>query len=237
MAAVLNFYSFTNIEEPELLMQKILRYGKRKLIKGSVILAFEGFNVCISAQEKQCYLFVDYIKEITGAKDIECKVNYCDFHPFRKLKVKIKPEIVTMKVHQLDISKKGLYVNPESWDALIAQDDVVNIDVRNDYEVEAGSFKRSLNPFTKSFSEFALWVDKNIGMLKNKKVAMFCTGGIRCEKASAYMKTKGCDEVYHLKGGILQYLHDTKNKNKFWEGECFVFDDRELITDGLEPKK
>ncbi len=237
MITVLNFYSFTNIENPEILMQEILRYGKRKLIRGSVILAYEGFNAGISGSSEACRLFLAYIKEITKANAIECKVNICDYHPFRKLKIKIKPEIVTMKVDSLDIAKKGVYIDSNKWEQLIEEDNVVNIDVRNDYEVEVGSFKGALNPRTKSFSEFALWVDKNIGDLKNKRVAMFCTGGIRCEKASAYMKTKGCDEVYHLKGGILQYLQDTNNKNKLWQGECFVFDERELVTDRLEPKE
>ena len=147
--------------------------------------------------------------------------------PFKRMFIKLKKEIVNMGLGSFD-TPRGEYVSGEAWDQLIQQPDVVLVDTRNDFEVEMGTFKNAVDPKTTSFTEFPQWAKENLDPAKHKKVAMFCTGGIRCEKSTAYLKAQGFNEVYHLKGGILQYLADTKNKNGLWQGECFVFDDRRM---------
>ena len=234
--AIMNFYSFVKISEPELLIPRILLLGMKKRLKGTILLAQEGFNGGISGREEDINLLIAKIIEYTGAKDIINKTNYSSNHVFSKLKVKLKKEIVSMGVHNLNITElKGDYIEPKDWDQFITRDDVVLVDTRNDYEVEIGTFEKALNPNTYSFKEFPKWADQNKDLLKNKKIAMCCTGGIRCEKSTAYLKTLGYDEVYHLKGGILQYLEDTQNINKLWKGECFVFDDRNEVDENLRP--
>lgn len=234
--AVLSFYCFTTICAPEEILPKILFIAKRKRIRGTVILAHEGFNGSISGSESDLRLLVSKITEYTNADNIESKVNYCNNHPFSKIKVKIKEEIVTMRSGDIDVNAlKGDYIEPKDWDEFINKDDVVVIDTRNSYEVDMGSFKNALDPSTSDFKEFPNWARNNSEVFKDKKIAMFCTGGIRCEKSTAFMKQLGYNEVYHLKGGILQYLEDTGNKNNQWQGECFVFDDRISVTDDLRP--
>ena len=236
--AVLSFYCFTDISEPEQLLPKILFIAKKKRIRGTVILAREGFNSSISGLEEDLKLLVDKIIEYTAAKDVSIKVNYCDTHPFSRIKVKIKDEIVTMRNGKIDInSLKGEYVASEDWDDFISRDDVLLVDTRNTYEIKMGTFKGAVNPSIKDFKEFPQWVKNHSHLFQGKKVAMCCTGGIRCEKSTAFMKQLGYKEVYHLKGGILQYLDDTGNKNCQWQGECFVFDDRIAVTDDLRPSQ
>ena len=233
---VLNFYSFVGIESPEMLIPKILLIGRKKSIKGTILLAKEGFNGGISGAQEDVELLVENLRKITGAEDINVKINYAPSHPFRKLKVKIKKEIVTMGIEDLNIDAfKGRYVEPKDWDTLISRDDVVLVDTRNDYEVEIGTFENAIDPKTATFREFPKWVQSNRDALDGKVIAMCCTGGIRCEKSTAYLKSLGYEEVYHLKGGILQYLEDTKNANHKWNGECFVFDDRRAVDDSLAP--
>ena len=155
--------------------------------------------------------------------------------PFYRMKVRLKREIVTMGVDGVDPNEVvGTYVDPKDWNALITDPDVILIDTRNDYEVEIGTFKGALNPDTQTFREFPQWVEDNRENLKKPKVAMFCTGGIRCEKASSFMKQNGFDDVYHLKGGILKYLETQPEKESLWEGDCFVFDQRVAVKHGLE---
>lgn len=234
--AVLSFYSFTNIEEPEILLPKILLVGKKKSIKGTVLVAKEGFNGSISGPADLVKFVVDEIVKLTSAKEVSVKLNYCDIHPFHKLKVKLKTEIVALGVGEMDVENlKGEYIDPENWDDFIKQENVVVVDTRNDYEVEVGTFDQALDPKTETFKQFPKWVEDNKSSLAGKKIAMYCTGGIRCEKSTAYMKQLGFEEVYHLKGGILQYLEDTGNKNGAWKGECFVFDDRRAVADDLSP--
>jgi UPF0176 protein len=234
--AILNFYSFVNIQEPEMLIPKILLIGRKKSIKGTILLAKEGFNGGVSGSKKDLDLLVDSLKSITNAEDINIKVNYAKNHPFRKLKVKIKKEIVTMGVENLDVNGlKGEYVEPKDWDNFLNKKDVILIDTRNDYEIEAGTFSGAIDPKTDTFRQFPEWVSKNEDILKNRVIAMCCTGGVRCEKSTAYLKSLGYKEVYHLKGGILQYLEDTKNVNNKWVGECFVFDDRRAVDKELSP--
>jgi UPF0176 protein len=234
--SVVSFYSFTNIEDIESLLPKILLVGKKKSVYGTILLAHEGFNGSISGEQESCDLLVQEIIKLTSAASINIKVNYCDIHPFQKLKVKLKKEIIAMAIGDLDVDNlKGQYIEPDSWDDFISQNDVMVVDTRNDYEVAVGSFKGAVDPRTETFKQFPEWVQQNKELLYGKKIAMYCTGGIRCEKSTAYLKTQGFNEVYHLKGGILQYLEDTKNARNMWEGECFVFDDRRAVTKDLLP--
>lgn len=235
--AIFSFYSFVNIPEPEVLLPKILLITKKKCVKGTIILAKEGFNGSISSTIKDdLHLVIQILQDLTNPKDISVKVNYCNIQPFSKIKIKIKNEIVSMKAGKIDVERlKGEYIETTDWDKWIKRSDVIIIDTRNSYEVKAGTFPGAVNPHTESFREFPEWAKNNAKLLQNKKITMFCTGGIRCEKSTAYMKTLGYNEVYHLKGGILQYLEDTKNKNRAWKGNCFVFDDRGSINSALLP--
>ena len=234
--AVLSFYSFTNIEDPAILLPKILLITKKKYVRGTVLVAFEGFNGSISGSEENVIFVVEEIRKITGAQDINIKINYCDEQPFSRIKVKIKEEIVALKFGELDVENlKGEYVETRDWDDFINRSDVVTIDTRNEYEVKVGTFEGAVDPKTKTFREFPQWAINHMDLLKDKKVAMYCTGGIRCEKSTAFMKMVGYKDVYHLKGGILQYLEDTNNANGKWKGDCFVFDDRRAVDDALAP--
>jgi UPF0176 protein len=234
--AVLSFYSFTKIEDPQRLFSQLLLIGKKKQLRGTVLIAMEGVNGSISGNEENTRLLVEEYIKLTGASDVSIKVNYCDLHPFQKFKIKLKQEIVAMNVGELDVENlSGELIDSSQWDEFINQDDVVLIDTRNDYEVTVGRFKGAVNPHTETFKQFPTWVQNNMSMLSGKKVAMYCTGGIRCEKSTSYLKQLGFQEVYHLKGGILQYLADTQNKNNLWQGECFVFDDRRAVAPDLSP--
>lgn len=219
-----------------MLIPKILLVGKKKSIRGTILLAKEGFNGSISGTVETTQILLKELISITGATEVNIKTNYDDIHPFHKLKVKLKPEIIAMGLGEMDVQNlKGDYIETKDWDKFIAGDNVVVVDTRNDYEVEVGTFEGAINPFTETFKQFPKWAQDNADMMKGKKVAMFCTGGVRCEKSTAYMKTLGFEEVYHLKGGILQYLEDTGNKDGKWQGECFVFDDRRAVDDELKP--
>ncbi len=234
--AILSAYSFLNIEEPESLIPKLLFVSKRKYVKGTILLSKEGFNGSFSGSYESVNLVLEELKKLTSAKDVNVKINYSAIHPFRKLKIRLKREIVTMNVDNLNVNLfKGGYIETKDWDELITQQDVILVDIRNDYEVEVGTFKSAINPYTETFKQFPVWAEQNAELLKGKKVAMFCTGGIRCEKSTSLLKSMGHKEVYHLKGGILQYLADTQNKNNLWQGECFVFDDRRAVADDLLP--
>lgn len=236
--AVLSFYSFTNIEDPAILLPKILLVTKKKYVRGTVLVAFEGFNGSISGSEENVIFVMEEIRKITGAQDINIKINYCDEQPFSRIKVKIKEEIVALKFGKLDVERlKGEYVETCDWDNFIKGADVITIDTRNDYEVKVGTFEGAVDPKTKTFREFPQWAMSNMDLLKDKKVAMYCTGGIRCEKSTALLRKLGVEKVYHLKGGILQYLEDTKNINGTWQGECFVFDDRGAVSSSLDPSE
>lgn len=234
--AIISFYSFTNIAEPELLIPKILLIGKKKMVRGTVLVAKEGFNGSISGSKETTDAVLNEIIKLTGAVDVNIKANYDDIHPFHKFKVKLKNEIITMGAGALDVQNlKGEYIETNQWDEFISREDVILVDTRNDYEVEVGTFKGAINPMTETFRQFPAWVEENRALLEGKKIAMTCTGGVRCEKSTAYLKSLGYQDVYHLKGGILQYLEDTKNPNKKWVGECFVFDDRFAVDDDLAP--
>jgi UPF0176 protein len=232
---VWSFYCFVEIKEPEMLLPKILLIAKKKSIKGTILLAKEGFNGSISSTSQNAELLFAELKRLTDAKDINLKINPGKFQAFSKFKIKIKKEIVVLGVSDLAVNElKGQYIKPKDWDEFVAKKDVVVIDTRNDYEVEIGSFANAINPKTESFRDLPNWLKENFETLKDKKVAMFCTGGIRCEKSTAYLKALGHDQVYHLKGGILQYFEDTKNQNSKWQGRCFVFDDRKSLNVDLK---
>ena len=203
-------------------------------IRGTLILAHEGINGTVAGTAEAVEALIAYLNtwsEFTGA---EIKYSTAEKMPFYRMKVRLKREIVTMGMPDIDpLLAAGTYVEAEDWNALIADRDTVLIDTRNDYEVRIGTFRDAVNPDTKTFTEFPAWVAANSEKLEGKKVAMFCTGGIRCEKASAFVKGLGVENVYHLKGGILKYLEEVPVEESRWEGECFVFDERVSVGHGL----
>jgi UPF0176 protein len=203
-------------------------------VKGTLILAHEGINGTIAASRQGIDEALNHIRGIPGCAGLEHKESAAGEMPFFRMKVRLKKEIVTMGVPGVDPNVAvGTYVEPEDWNALIADPDVVLIDTRNDYEVRVGTFEGAINPQTASFRDFPAWFEARGGFGGARKVAMFCTGGIRCEKATAYLKTRGFDEVYHLKGGILKYLETVPEADSRWRGECFVFDQRTTLVHGV----
>ena len=233
---VATFYKFVTISDLEAKQKQILAWCEEKSIKGTIILASEGINGTIAGTQKAIASVVTLLRSIDGLADLEYKKSTAQKPPFARLKVKLKSEIVTLGMPEVDPSQRvGKYVDPENWNEIISDPEVVVIDTRNDYEVEIGSFKRAKNPDTESFREFPEYIEENLNPNKHTKVAMFCTGGIRCEKASSYMLSQGFKEVYHLKGGILKYLENVSSEESLWEGECFVFDERVAVKEGLEP--
>lgn len=207
-------------------------------VKGTLLLAQEGINGTVAGPDSAIVDLLDFLKADPRMTGLDHKESRSETMPFYRMKVRLKKEIVTMGVEGVDPNEiVGTYVDPQDWNNLINDPDVVLIDTRNDYEVEIGTFKGAINPDTETFREFPHWVDDNKEQLKKPKVAMFCTGGIRCEKASSFMKTKGYDEVFHLKGGILKYLETVPEQESLWNGECFVFDQRVAVGHGLKPGK
>jgi UPF0176 protein len=204
-------------------------------VKGTLLLAEEGINGTISGRREGIDAVLAWLRTDVRLAELEHKESYTDAHPFYRLKIKLKKEIVTLGVPGVDpTAQVGRYVEPQDWNALIADPEVLVLDTRNDYEVEIGSFQRAIDPKTQSFREFPAFVRQHFDPAKHKKVAMFCTGGIRCEKASSFMLSEGFPEVYHLKGGILKYLEEVPAEESLWQGECFVFDHRVGVTHGLE---
>ena len=179
--------------------------------------------------------FYKYLNDELGIDLDNIKESSCKFKPFGKMKVRLKEEIVTLRAGPIDVNgTKGEYIEPENWDEFIKRDDVVLIDTRNNYETNLGTFEGAVDPDTRNFRDFPQWLEANRASLVGKKVAMCCTGGVRCEKSTAFMKKEGFDEVYHLKGGIINYFEQTGNKNGLWKGKLFVFDDRFIVDDQLE---
>jgi UPF0176 protein len=204
--------------------------------KGTLLIAPEGINGTIAGTGEAVERVLDHVRTLPGCRDIEVKYSSAEAMPFHRMKVRQKREIVTMGQPDIDpLIDAGHYVAPADWNALIDAPDTILIDTRNDYEVDIGSFAGAINPETKSFSEFPGWFRDHRDDLNGKKIAMFCTGGIRCEKATAFLKAEGIDDVYHLKGGILRYLEDVPAADSRWSGECFVFDQRVAIGHGLAP--
>ena len=232
------FYHFAKNEQYVELQQPILEFCQKQQLKGTILLASEGINGTIAGNKDSITLFHDYIKNnalFNGLfKNLEHKESWSKENPFYRMKVRLKKEIVALGVKGVSPTKQvGHYVKPEDWNELISDPDTIIIDTRNDYEVDIGTFKNAINPKTKTFREFPEYVDKNLDPAKHKKIAMFCTGGIRCEKATSLMLEKGFNEVYHLQGGILKYLEKVPEKDSLWDGECFVFDQRVAVKHNL----
>ncbi len=237
--SVISFYCFTHIEKKYLenIKNTLLNLEKEGLT-GLIIIAEEGINGTICGGDQIINKTMQLIKEYVNNQDLNEKLNYSKDKVFKKLKIKIKSEIVTMGISDINPSNSGTYVNPFEWNKLLNDKNTLVIDTRNHYEVSLGSFNNSINPETKNFREFPKWVDDYIDKYMNDKqidnIAMFCTGGIRCEKATTLLKKKGFKNVYHLKGGILKYLEIIPSKDNLYEGECYVFDERVALNKQLK---
>mgnify|MGYP001817625361 CR=1 FL=1 len=235
MFTVTALYKFTAFDDPAALKAPLAKLACAEDVKGTLLLASEGINGTIAGTRQGIDKVLAHIRNLPGCADIEWKESSAEEMPFKRLKVRLKREIVTMGQPDVDPSASvGTYVAPENWNALIAREDVVTIDTRNDYEVSIGTFEGAIDPETKSFGEFPDWWKRNHNRFAGKKVAMFCTGGIRCEKATNYLIGQGVEDVFHLKGGILKYLEDVPETASRWQGECFVFDGRVSVGHGLE---
>lgn len=226
-------YQFKEVSNAADLQQRLLNLVKTINLCGTLIVADEGINGTVAGDQNAIHTIHQFLIN-EGFVDLEYKESFSEEKPFRKMKIKLKKEIVTLGVEVKPRSLVGHYLNPQQWNELIAQDDVILIDTRNDYEYKAGTFKNALDPKTDSFREFPNYVKKELSEHKNKKIAMFCTGGIRCEKSTSLLLQEGFEEVYHLKGGILKYLEETPAEESLWEGECFVFDGRTAVKHGME---
>jgi UPF0176 protein len=233
---VVALYHFTRLENFTELREPLLDLSTEQGIKGTLLLAHEGINGTVAGTAEAIQALVAYLRSLPAFSDLEVKYSHALEMPFHRLKVRLKKEIVTMGIEDVDpLKSAGTYVMARDWNALISDPDTVIVDTRNDYEVKLGTFRKAINPNTKSFSEFPQWIEQNRSTLEGKKVAMFCTGGIRCEKATAYAKSVGLEEVYHLKGGILKYLEEVSADQSLWDGECFVFDERVSVGHSLAP--
>ena len=232
---VATLYKFVSLPDFTDMQDALLSYCETQSIKGTILLAHEGINGTIAGERQAVEAVLSFLRSDPRLTDLEHKESYTDIAPFERMKVRLKSEIVTLGLPEVDPNQQvGTYVNPQEWNDLISNPEVTVIDTRNDYEVNIGTFKRAQNPQTQSFREFPEYVRQNLDPNQNKKVAMFCTGGIRCEKASAFMLSQGFTQVYHLKGGILKYLEEVPAQESLWEGECFVFDERVAVRHGLE---
>ena len=232
---IATFYKFVTISNLEAIRAQILTWCQQQEIKGTIILAEEGINATIAGSSDAIAIILNALRSLPGLADLEHKESTSEKLPFARLKVKIKPEIVTLGLPAVNPTRQvGTYVEPQDWNQIISDPEVVVVDTRNDYEVEIGTFQQAKNPSTESFREFPEYVAQNLDPQQHSKVAMFCTGGIRCEKASSYLLSQGFKEVYHLKGGILKYLENVSPQESLWEGECFVFDERVAVKEGLE---
>ncbi len=228
-------YHFVVLDDYEQLRQPLLDVLLKNNIKGTLLLAREGINGTVAGSQASVDALFEWFKLDRRLVEVRHKVSYEEVMPFNRTRVKLKKEIVTMGVQGIDPTHVvGTYVKPEDWNALISDPDVTLIDTRNGYEVEIGTFKHAVNPNTDTFRQFPAYVKEKMDPAKQKKVAMFCTGGIRCEKSTAYLKEQGFDEVYHLQGGILKYLETVPEEESLWEGECYVFDQRVSVTHALE---
>ncbi len=228
-------YHFTKFADHKSLRAPLQAVCDAHGVKGSLLLAHEGINGTIAGTRAGIDAVLKAVRALPGCAELEHKESFASDMPFLRMKVKLKKEIVTLGVPSVDpTAHVGHYVDPQDWNDLITQDDVVVIDTRNDYEVEIGTFEGAVDPETKSFREFPDWWAKNKDRFHNKRVAMFCTGGIRCEKSTNYLLGEGIEDVYHLKGGILKYLEEVPAENSKWNGECFVFDSRVSVGHGLK---
>ncbi len=232
-------YKFVRFDDPEALREPLFDALRALDIKGTILLASEGVNGTIAGMPGAIDYALEALRALPGCADLDWKDSFSEEMPFLRLKVRLKKEIVAMGVEGTDPTcLVGTYVKPEDWNALISDPDTVTIDTRNDYEVAIGTFEGALDPETETFKQFPAWFDAFKKRLeaegRKPKVAMFCTGGIRCEKATSYVKAVGIDDVFHLQGGILKYLEHVPEQESLWRGECFVFDDRVSVSHGLK---
>lgn len=230
------FYHFTDLPDRDAWADRIVDHGLKVGLRGTLIFAPEGVNSTCAGSHEAIDSTIALLKADPRFAAMEVKYSYADFCPFPKFKVKKKPEIVTFRQPGADPREMvGTYLEPEAWNELIQEPGVITIDTRNDYEVEVGRFKGATNPNTDDFASFAEFVDQQLKGRENEKIAMYCTGGIRCERSTAYLKKKGFKHVYHLKGGILRYLEMMPKDQSLWEGDCFVFDYRVAVDHDLKP--
>jgi len=234
MYTIAALYHFTRFADHVALREPLLDLCRAQSVKGTLLLAQEGINGTIAGPRAGIDAVLAHIKALPGCADLDWKEATADHPPFGKMKVRLKKEIVTMGQPDVDPrARVGNYVEPAEWNDLIRSDDVVVIDTRNDYEVAIGTFEGAIDPETASFRDFPAWWEENKERFHNKRVAMFCTGGIRCEKSTNYLLGQGVEDVYHLKGGILRYLEEMPAEDSTWQGECFVFDNRVSVGHGL----
>ncbi len=232
------FYHFTLLNDLPILQAKLRSIMDENTLKGTILIAPEGINGTVSGAAESMAQLIAWLHQDPRFATLKIKESLYHKAPFYRAQVRVKKEIITMGVGDLNPKiNAGTYIEPEKWDDFIDSEDVIIVDTRNDYEIAIGSFKGAMNPKTQSFRAFPDFVKQNLGAMKQKKIAMFCTGGIRCEKSTAYLKSQGFENVYHLQGGILKYLETVnaeKKQNSAWQGECFVFDQRVAVTHNLQ---
>ncbi len=228
-------YHFARFERFESFREPLQAFCDENGIRGTLLLAREGINGTVAGSDEAIAGLLAFLRRQPEFATLEHKESRASKMPFLRMKVRLKKEIVTMGVEDIDPNRiVGTYVDPKDWNALISDPDTIVIDTRNDYETAIGIFKGAVDPKTKTFREFPDWVRNNSGLHNKPKIAMYCTGGIRCEKATAFMKQEGFEDVYHLKGGILKYLEEVPAEESLWEGACFVFDERVSVEHGLK---
>ena len=233
-------YQFSRFGDCSALRDGLLELSGAEGVRGTVLLAHEGINATIAGSDEAIAKVLAHIRTLPGCAELEVKYSRAPALPFRRMKVRLKREIVTMGRPDVDpLSSAGHYVLPQEWNALISDPATIVIDTRNDYEVAAGTFAGAINPQTRNFRDFPAWFreqrERLLGEGNPPRIAMFCTGGIRCEKSTNFLQAEGLDEVYHLKGGILNYLEKIPEEQSLWQGECFVFDERVTVGHGLAP--
>jgi UPF0176 protein len=234
MFTVAALYHFAPFDDPAALRDPLLTLCRAQGVCGTILLAGEGVNGTIAGSAMGVAAVVDHIRALPGCEALDVKYSTTSAQPFRRMKVRLKREIVTLKVPGIDPSRDvGTYVDPADWNAVVDDPDTVVIDTRNAFEVGYGSFAGAIDPATASFGDFPDWWRANATRFAGKRVAMFCTGGIRCEKSTAFLRAEGVDDVVHLKGGILNYLEHVPESESRWHGSCFVFDERVSVGHGL----
>ncbi|MEL6584538.1 MAG: rhodanese-related sulfurtransferase [Pseudomonadota bacterium] len=234
MHQIAALYHFAPVADPAALKHRLGQLCCRAGVRGTLIVASEGVNGTIAGTRGALDTALNGIKAEPGFADLEWKESTAAEAPFRKLKIKLKPEIVTLGAGEIDPrAKVGRYIEPKDWNALVDDPDTVLIDTRNDYEVAIGTFQGAVDPETQSFRDFPKWWEENKARFHNRKIAMFCTGGIRCEKSTSFLIEQGVEEVFHLRGGILKYLEEVPEHDTRWDGACFVFDERVSVEHGL----
>ncbi|CAC9453188.1 Rhodanese domain protein UPF0176 [uncultured Gammaproteobacteria bacterium] len=235
MVTICALYQFVRLDDFEEFRTPLRALMDDLEIKGTLLLALEGLNGTVAGTQNAIEKLVKFLEDDGRFNHLEIKFSYAQNLPFKRLKVKLKKEIVTLGVQHVDpLASVGTYVKPKDWNALISDPDVLLIDTRNDYEYNIGSFQGAINPNTETFREFPAYTKEHLEQYRDRKVAMFCTGGIRCEKSTAYLKSQGFKEVYHLQGGVLKYLEEVDKADSMWNGECFVFDERVAVKHNLE---